>query len=96
MKKALKITGIVLLSFVGLILLAFLLFSAGKGNAARQLYSQLGEEAPELVMDGYTYRDLNKNGRPDVYEDGRAALEERVERDHVRFNDWDDGRRPAC
>ena len=32
-----------------------------------------------LMMDGYSYRDLNKNGRLDPYEDTRLPIEERVE-----------------
>lgn len=38
-----------------------------------------GEAAPMLTLDGQTFRDLNKNGRLDVYEDSKAALEDRVE-----------------
>jgi len=79
MKKALKIIGIVLLSLVGLIIAGFLVFSAVKGKAARERYSQLGGEAPVLTLDGYTFRDLNKNGTLDVYEDSRAETEARVE-----------------
>jgi beta-glucosidase len=79
MKKALKIIGIVILSFVGIIIIGFLIFSAGKGKAARELYSRLGEEAPELSVDGHSFRDLNKNGSLDAYEDSRAELEARVE-----------------
>lgn len=79
MKKVLKITGIVFLSFFGIVVLAFLLLSAIKGKAARELYSQLGDEAPSLNIEGQTFRDLNKNGRLDVYEDKRADIEERVE-----------------
>ncbi len=79
MKKALKIIGIILGSLIGIVIIIVLLFSAVKGKAARELYAQLGDEAPELTMDGYTFRDLNKNGSLDVYEDSRAQLEERVE-----------------
>ncbi|RLE01533.1 MAG: glycoside hydrolase family 3 protein, partial [Bacteroidetes bacterium] len=79
MKKALKIIGIILASLIGIIIIIFLVFSAGKGKAAKELYAQLGEEAPELTIDGYTFRDLNKNGSLDVYEDGRAELEARVD-----------------
>ncbi len=79
MKKALKIIGIILGSLIGIIIVIFLVFSAGKGKAAKELYAQLGEEAPELTMDGYTFRDLNKNGSLDKYEDSRAELESRVE-----------------
>ncbi len=79
MKKALKIIGIILASLIGIILIAFLVFTAGKGKAAKELYAQLGDEAPELIMEGYSFRDLNKNGSLDVYEDSRAGLEERVD-----------------
>lgn len=39
----------------------------------------LGLEAPQLTHDGVTFRDLNKNGRLDPYEDPRRPLAERVE-----------------
>ena len=38
-----------------------------------------GMEAPVLTEDGITFRDLNKNGRPDPYEDPRHAIDERVD-----------------
>ena len=39
----------------------------------------LGGEAPTLTQDGITFRDLNKNGKLDPYEDPRLPIEERVE-----------------
>ncbi|NND16625.1 MAG: glycoside hydrolase family 3 protein [Eudoraea sp.] len=39
----------------------------------------LGEEAPVLVEQGQRYRDLNKNGQMDVYEDTRASYDERAD-----------------
>ena len=45
----------------------------------KTIYSQLGEKAPELKADNLTFRDLNKNGKLDPYEDGRNSTEERVE-----------------
>jgi beta-glucosidase len=47
-------------------------------NTRRNL-SLLGKEAPTLTQDGITFRDLNKNGRLDPYEDPRRPIEERVE-----------------
>jgi beta-glucosidase len=47
-------------------------------NTRRNL-SLLGAEAPTLTLDGVTFRDLNKNGILDVYEDPRRPIEERVE-----------------
>jgi beta-glucosidase len=37
-----------------------------------------GADAPSLIQNGITYRDLNKNGRLDPYEDPRRPIEERV------------------
>ena len=34
--------------------------------------------APRLTQDGFTFRDLNKNGRLDPYEDCRLPVEERI------------------
>jgi beta-glucosidase len=45
----------------------------------RQNLSLLGKEAPILTQDGITFRDLNKNGTLDIYEDPRRRIEERVE-----------------
>ncbi|MEM1216984.1 MAG: glycoside hydrolase family 3 N-terminal domain-containing protein, partial [Bacteroidota bacterium] len=44
-----------------------------------QNHSLLGERALILTHNGQSYRDLNKNGQLDVYEDRTAALEDRVE-----------------
>lgn len=46
-------------------------------NTRRNL-SLVGKEAPVLTHDGLTFRDLNKNGRLDIYEDPRRPIEERV------------------
>lgn len=45
----------------------------------RHNLSLLGKEAPTLTQDGFTFRDLNKNGKLDPYEDSRLPIEERVE-----------------
>lgn len=45
----------------------------------RRNLSKLGPEAPMLVVDGLIFRDLNKNGRLDPYEDSRRPIDERVE-----------------
>ncbi len=38
-----------------------------------------GAEAITLTIDGYSFRDLNKNGNLDVYEDSRASIDGRVD-----------------
>ena len=47
-------------------------------NTRRNL-ALLGKEVPTLTYDGITFRDLNKNGLLDPYEDPRRPIEERVE-----------------
>ena len=47
-------------------------------NTRRNL-SLLGSEARVLMQDGISFRDLNKNGRLDPYEDPRRPIAERVE-----------------
>lgn len=45
----------------------------------RQNLSRLGPEAPVLTENGFQFRDLNKNGKLDIYEDSRQPVEARVE-----------------
>ena len=37
-----------------------------------------GPEAKTLTLDGITFRDLNKNGTLDIYEDSRRSCDERA------------------
>ncbi|HEX9331357.1 MAG TPA: hypothetical protein VF896_05690, partial [Anaerolineales bacterium] len=46
---------------------------------SRHYLSLLGREAPMLTEDGITFRDLNKNGKLDPYEDPRRPIEERID-----------------
>jgi len=43
------------------------------------IYAQLGEKASPLEVDGLSFKDLNKNGQLDIYEDNRNSIEARVE-----------------
>jgi len=79
MKKALKIIGIVLASIIVIPIVIFKISSTGKANEAKQLYALLGEEAPKITVDGNSYRDLNKNGKLDLYEDSRISIDKRVD-----------------
>jgi beta-glucosidase len=45
----------------------------------RKDHANLGPEAPITTREGFSYRDLNKNGRLDPYEDSRRPIDERVE-----------------
>ncbi|HNT75761.1 MAG TPA: glycoside hydrolase family 3 N-terminal domain-containing protein [Anaerolineae bacterium] len=46
--------------------------------SSRRNLAKLGPEAPMLEADGLRFRDLNKNGKLDVYEDFRQPVEARV------------------
>ena len=46
---------------------------------SRKNLASLGDEAATLTENGHTFRDLNKNGRLDPYEDSRLPIDERVE-----------------
>ena len=78
MKRALKILGYIVLSLVAVIIVgvAYLFISAN--NKSKANLSQLGEVAKTIAIDGFSFRDLNKNGRLDVYEDQRQPLESRI------------------
>ncbi len=47
-------------------------------SSAKERYAQLGEPSPVLTQNGFSFRDLNKNGKLDTYEDRRAPVEDRV------------------
>ena len=50
------------------------------GHRVLKKYEVAGEPTPRLTIDGHTFRDLNKNGALDVYEDVRATQADRVGR----------------
>jgi beta-glucosidase len=81
MKKTFKIVLKVLLSILGLALIIVL-------SAALYINSNIiniekedkfkGPEIEEINNKGFTFRDLNRNGELDIYEDVRKSLEERA------------------
>ena len=77
--KALKIIGIVLLVILLVAGGVFIYMNLKWSREANKNLSLLGEQAPTLVLDGVEFRDLNKNGELDPYEDYRVSVEERVE-----------------
>lgn len=48
-------------------------------SVSKENLGLLGEPAKELTLEGFSFRDLNKNGKLDVYEDRRASVDSRVE-----------------
>ena len=78
-KKILKVVGYTLggLLSAALVLSALVYFQSSRESAANM--ALLGKVAPVLEAGGFSYRDLNKNGRLDIYEDSRAGIDNRIE-----------------
>ncbi|MEO0572594.1 MAG: glycoside hydrolase family 3 N-terminal domain-containing protein [Bacteroidota bacterium] len=79
MKRILRITGKILGGLVLLLLLVYLGFWIKWKVQASSHMSLAGVEAPTLNRNGTTFRDLNKNGKLDVYEDKNADIEARID-----------------
>lgn len=82
MKKALKIFLYSLLSIVGLIVIVlvvtYLTISITANRKLKKAVVLQGTEVSTLTIEGFEFRDLNKNGKLDVYEDKRRPTEDRV------------------
>ncbi len=77
MRKLIRIFIFILLGIAVAIILGFMFFNLyydlGNYRAKKNL-----KEINTLIENGFTYRDLNKNGHLDPYEDSRLSVEERV------------------
>jgi beta-glucosidase len=77
MKRFLKTILYIVLALLAVLLIAFIVFKIYYGVQYRKAYVQLSE-VKTLTENGITFRDLNKNGKLDIYEDSRANVEDRV------------------
>jgi len=82
MKKALKIIFYPILVVAILLIIVVMTFNL-KNNISRkrtlkQCQTEMADEVKTLTIDGFTFRDLNKNGQLDLYEDSRENVENRV------------------
>ena len=82
MKKTLKILGYTIASIIGIIILLvlgiFFYLKISAGNIVRKSKAMEYAEVKTLTIDRFTFRDLNKNGKLDVYEDSRKSIDDRV------------------
>ena len=78
MKRIINLIMKAILALLLLIIVAGLIYYLVISYKISKVYDKLGEEASELVVDGIKFRDLNKNGTLDIYEDSRVPLEDRV------------------
>ena len=78
MRKFFKISGIILAVVLIILILTGFIGYSRMSSKAKGNYAKLGNKAPELTIEGVQFRDLNKNGELDVYEDYRLSVEDRV------------------
>ena len=74
-----SMTVLLIVSFLVVLAgIVFFIFMAPAIRTKKNL-ARLFIEAPSLIVDGISFRDLNKNGKLDVYEDYRSPIGDRVE-----------------
>jgi beta-glucosidase len=79
LKKVLKWSGLVLTGLILVLLLLLGWFAWGRTSSINAARAEIGAAADTLRVDGLAFRDLNKNGALDPYEDRRLPVEERVD-----------------
>jgi len=79
MKKFLKAFVLFIAVIAVVAIIAYAYFQIKWSNQADEYLGLLGEEAPTLTIDGITFRDLNKNGALDSYEDKRDSIDNRID-----------------
>jgi len=81
MKKVMKIILKVLLSLIGLILVVAIIAAVYINSSFLNFHKKdryRNTEIKELTVNDFTFKDLNRNGQLDIYEDVRNSLDERV------------------
>ena len=76
--KIFKVLLYLLVSIAGMALVGYAFFLIHFAIVNTKAKSQLAEK-PNLVENGYKFRDLNNNGKLDIYEDSRKDTDARVE-----------------
>jgi len=79
MKNILKITFFIIIGNSSFLIIGFGIFYINKVNQSNNNMSLLVPRAQDIIIEGIRFRDLNKNGKLDVYEDNRQAIEDRVD-----------------
>lgn len=79
MKKFLKYTGLFFVFILSLLLILFAIFFFSRAIPIWTAESRMGPPPEILLIDNLEFRDLNKNGTLDLYEDFRVPVDKRVE-----------------
>jgi beta-glucosidase len=78
MRKFVKIMGIIIGAVAGIVLLIVIFYNGYYFDKNRRAKQQL-KKVQLLSENGHSFRDLNKNGKLDVYEDNRENAELRID-----------------
>lgn len=79
LKYLLRTVGALIGAVILLLAVGFLVIKISTVRAEKKARALGGPEVKTITTEGYTFRDLNKNGKLDVYEDSRKPVNERVE-----------------
>ena len=77
--RILKTIGYILLALLGVITAVVAAFILKQKQTVKRAQSKLTGEATVVNSNGRSFRDLNNNGRMDIYEDPTRPIDERVE-----------------
>ena len=78
MKKIWKVLKYLLLGILAILVVGYAVIYFSKKSTSNSNMDLLGVEAPTLKQTGISYRDLNKNGKMDPYENPNASIDHRV------------------
>ncbi len=78
MRKAWKVLKYLLLGVLAILVVGYAVIYLSKKSKSNSNMELLGVEAPTLEQTGISYRDLNKNGKMDPYENPNASIDARV------------------
>ena len=78
MKRFFRIVLYIIAGLVLILGLTYLVYYIKWNLASSRNLSLQGDEAPILTLNGYAFRDLNKNDLLDPYEDSREPIENRI------------------
>lgn len=79
MKKILQYLGRALLVLISLVIVTIVILYVRIWNESRKAMQQALPLPQVLTIEGFRFRDLNRNGKLDPYEDRRAPIDLRVE-----------------
>ena len=79
MKKVLKIISIILIGIISFLIFGFGIYYLMRVNKSNANISLLFPRSQDLEVEGMKFRDLNKNGKLDIYEDNRQSIDARVD-----------------